>query len=103
MTPLAGWLTSRFGRRRLCNACVLGFGVASLGCGLADSLAELVVFRALQGAIGAPLVPLSQAIVLDTYPKHRHGVATNVSQPVPRHTEINEHLANRILKLLRNS
>ena len=73
MTPLAGWLTSRFGRRRLCNACVLGFGGASLACGLADSLAELVLYRTLQGAIGAPLVPLSQAIVLDTYPKHRHG------------------------------
>jgi DHA2 family multidrug resistance protein len=74
MTPLAGWLTSRFGRRQLCNWCVLGFGAASLGCGLADSLTELVVFRALQGGIGAPLVPLSQAIVLDTYPKHRHGM-----------------------------
>jgi len=75
MTPLAGWLTSRFGRRLLCNACVLGFGIASLGCGLADSLTELVIFRALQGAIGAPLVPLSQAIVLDTYAKRNHGVA----------------------------
>jgi MFS transporter, DHA2 family, multidrug resistance protein len=75
MTPLSGWLTSRFGRRLLCNACVLGFGIASLGCGLADSLAELVVFRALQGAIGAPLVPLSQAIVLDTYAKRHHGAA----------------------------
>ena len=75
MTPLAGWLTTRFGRRRLCNACVLGFGIASLGCGLADSLTELVLFRALQGAIGAPLVPLSQAIVLDTYAKRHHGVA----------------------------
>ena len=75
MTPLAGWLTSRFGRRLLCNACVLGFGIASLGCGLADSLTELVIFRALQGAIGAPLVPLSQAIVLDTYAKRHHGVA----------------------------
>jgi len=75
MTPLAGWLTSRFGRRLLCNACVLGFGIASLGCGLSDSLTELVVFRALQGAIGAPLVPLSQAIVLDTYAKRHHGVA----------------------------
>ncbi|MGQ0511167.1 MAG: DHA2 family efflux MFS transporter permease subunit [Betaproteobacteria bacterium] len=74
MTPLAGWLTSRFGRRLLCNACVLGFGIASLGCGLADSLEELVVFRVLQGAIGAPLVPLSQAIVLDTYAKRQHGV-----------------------------
>jgi MFS transporter, DHA2 family, multidrug resistance protein len=75
MTPLAGWLTSRFGRRRLCNVCVIGFGAASLGCGLADSLAELVFFRALQGAIGAPLVPLSQAIVLDTYAKRQHGMA----------------------------
>ena len=75
MTPLAGWLTSRFGRRLLCNTCVLGFGIASLGCGLSDSLTELVVFRALQGAIGAPLVPLSQAIVLDTYAKRHHGVA----------------------------
>src|SRR5258706_10425901 len=75
MTPLSGWLTSRFGRRLLCNACVLGFGIASLGCGLADSLTELVLFRALQGAIGAPLVPLSQAIVLDTYAKRHHGVA----------------------------
>ena len=74
MTPLAGWLTSRFGRRLLCNACVLGFGVASLGCGMADSLEELVLFRILQGAIGAPLVPLSQAIVLDTYAKRQHGV-----------------------------
>lgn len=75
MTPLAGWLTSRFGRRLLCNACVFGFGLASLGCGLADSLEELVVFRVLQGALGAPLVPLSQAIVLDTYAKRHHGVA----------------------------
>jgi DHA2 family multidrug resistance protein len=73
-TPLAGWLTSRFGRRLLCNACVLGFCLASLGCGLADSLGELVLFRALQGAIGAPLVPLSQAIVLDTYARRHHGV-----------------------------
>ena len=73
MTPLAGWLTSRFGRRRLCNACVLGFAAASLGCGMADSLEELVLFRVLQGAIGAPLVPLSQAIVLDTYAKRQHG------------------------------
>ena len=72
-TPLSGWLLARFGRRLLCNGCVIGFGLASLGCGLADSLAELVVFRVLQGAFGAPLVPASQAIVLDTYPKHRHG------------------------------
>ncbi len=73
MTPLAGWLVARFGERRLCNGGVIAFGIASLGCGLADSLGELVLFRALQGAVGAPLVPVSQAIVLHTYPKHQHG------------------------------
>lgn len=73
MTPLAGWLTARFGRRSLCIACVVGFGVASLGCGTADSLAELVLFRFLQGGFGAPLVPVSQSIVLDTYAKRHHG------------------------------
>ena len=73
-TPLSGWLLAKFGRRALCNGCVIAFGLASLGCGLADSLTELVIFRALQGATGAPLVPASQAIVLETYPKHRHGV-----------------------------
>jgi len=72
-TPLAGWLISRFGRRAVCNFGVAAFGVASLGCGLADSLGELVFFRVLQGAVGAPLVPASQAIVLDTYPRERHG------------------------------
>ena len=73
MTPLAGWLVSRFGRRKLCNVCVIGFAGASLGCGLADSLTELVLFRVLQGAFGAPLVPVSQAIVLDTYSRRQHG------------------------------
>jgi DHA2 family multidrug resistance protein len=72
-TPLAGWLLARFGRRWLCNGCVAAFGASSLACGLADSLAELVFFRALQGAFGAPLVPVSQAIVLDTYAKRHHG------------------------------
>jgi DHA2 family multidrug resistance protein len=72
-TPLAGWLVSRFGRRRVCNFGVVAFGAASLACGLAESLEQLVLFRALQGAVGAPLVPASQAIVLDTYPRRSHG------------------------------
>ena len=72
-TPLSGWLLAKFGRRALCNGCVIAFGLSTLACGLSDSLTELVIFRALQGAAGAPLVPASQAIVLDTYPKHRHG------------------------------
>ncbi len=73
ITPLAGWLTARFGRRRVCVTGVIGFGVASLGCGMADSLVELVLFRTLQGGFGAPLVPVSQSIVLDTYAKRHHG------------------------------
>ena len=73
MTPLAGWLVERFGRRRVCIWGVIGFGLASLGCGRSDSLAELVLFRTLQGGLGAPLVPVSQSIVLDTYPKRSHG------------------------------
>jgi DHA2 family multidrug resistance protein len=73
MTPLAGWLAARFGWRRLCIGCVAGFAAASAGCGLAGSLETLVAWRALQGAFGAPLVPLSQAIVLDGEPPERHG------------------------------
>ena len=72
-TPLAGWLVSRFGRRNLCSGCVFAFGAASLACGLADSLEQLVLFRALQGAFGAPLAPASQAIILETYPRRQHG------------------------------
>jgi len=73
VTPMAGWLVSRFGWRRLCLACVLAFAAASAGCGFANSLETLVLFRALQGAFGAPLVPVSQAIVLDTYARRHHG------------------------------
>lgn len=72
-TPMSGWLTSRFGRRRLTLYCVIGFAVASLMCGLADDLTSLVIYRVFQGAFGAPLVPVSQAIILDTYPKRQHG------------------------------
>ena len=72
-TPMSGWLTERFGRRKLILACVIGFAVSSLLCGLADSLTALVLYRAFQGAFGAPLVPVSQAIIVDTFPKRQHG------------------------------
>lgn len=73
ITPMAGWLVSRFGWRRVCNFCVFAFALASLACGLADSLGTLVVARALQGGFGAPLVPVSQAIVVAVYPRRQHG------------------------------
>jgi len=77
-TPMTGWLTARFGQRKLLLGAVGGFAVASLLCGLADSLEMLVLFRVLQGAFGAPLPPLSQAIVLQTYPQRLHGPVTAV-------------------------
>jgi DHA2 family multidrug resistance protein len=75
MTPPTGWLAARFGRKRLFLATVTGFTLVSMLCGAATSLSELVVFRLLQGAFGAGLVPLSQAVLLDSFPRERHGRA----------------------------
>lgn len=77
-TPMTGWLASRFGQRRVMVVGILGFTIATALCGVAGGLAELVIYRVIQGALGAPLVPLAQAIVLDSYPQERHGFATTV-------------------------
>jgi DHA2 family multidrug resistance protein len=76
MTPISGWLSNRFGRRNVLLIGTLGFTIASVLCGLADSLEALVFYRILQGAFGAPLVPVSQAIILDTFPRSQHSLAT---------------------------
>ena len=75
MTPPTGYLASRFGRKRIFMIAVAGFTISSMLCGAATSLPELVLFRIMQGAFGAGLVPLSQAVLLDSYPRHRHGSA----------------------------
>ena len=75
MTPPTGYLAARFGRKRLFLVSVAGFTITSMMCGAATSLPELVAFRLLQGAFGAGLVPLSQAVLLDTFPKEQHGSA----------------------------
>jgi DHA2 family multidrug resistance protein len=75
VTPATGWLAARLGRRRLFLASVFGFTVVSVLCGLASSLDEILVYRFLQGAFGAGLIPLSQAVILDTYPRDEHGRA----------------------------
>jgi DHA2 family multidrug resistance protein len=75
MTPPTGWLAGRFGRKRVFLVAVAGFTVASVLCGIASSLEEMVIFRLMQGVFGAPLVPLSQSVLLDSYPKERHGSA----------------------------
>ena len=71
VTPLAGWLTAVLGRRRLMIWAVVGFGVSSVLCGLATSVGELVLYRIGQGAFGAPLVPVSQAIVIEAFPERQ--------------------------------
>ena len=68
MTAPVGWLADRFGRKKLFIICVAGFTVASLLCALAQNIEQMVLFRLLQGMFGAALVPLSQSVMLDTYP-----------------------------------
>ena len=75
MIPTAGWMSSRFGRKRVFAWALAGFTIASLFCGLADSLAFEVFARLVQGLCGAFIIPLSQAITLDTYPPEQHGRA----------------------------
>ena len=77
-TPLTGWLAGRFGRKRLFLASIAGFTVASLLCGVAQNLTEIVLYRLLQGVFGAALIPLSQAILLDINPRERHASAMAV-------------------------
>ena len=71
--PLSGWLANRFGRRPLLLWTQSIFWLSSTLCGLATTLPELVIYRAIQGAAGAPLIPLSQAIILSLFPKEQHG------------------------------
>jgi MFS transporter, DHA2 family, multidrug resistance protein len=75
MTPLAGWLADRYGRKPLFLVSIIGFTLASALCGAAQSLSQIVVFRVLQGAFGAALIPMSQAVLFDTYPPDQHGRA----------------------------
>jgi DHA2 family multidrug resistance protein len=73
--PMTGYLTDRLGRRKYLLISIAGFVVASALCGIATSLTEIVLFRLLQGVFGASLVPLSQAIMVDSYPLHERGKA----------------------------
>ncbi len=73
--PLTGFVTARFGRKRVFIWSVIGFTITSMLCGAAQSLPQIVIFRLLQGIFGASLVPLSQAVLLDTYPREQHGSA----------------------------
>src|SRR5690348_6473977 len=75
MTPPTGFLSAKLGRKRLFVWSVVGFTIASMLCGIAVTLDQMVLFRLLQGVFGAALVPLSQATLLDIYPREKHGSA----------------------------
>jgi len=75
MTAPVGWFAARFGRKEFFIACLAGFTITSMACGLAQNLSQEVAFRFLQGCFGAALVPLSQAIMLDIYPLEQRGTA----------------------------
>jgi len=73
--PLTGWLTQRYGQVRLFTASVLLFVLASLLCAIAPSIELLILFRVIQGAVAGPMIPLSQSLLLSSYPKKNAGTA----------------------------
>ncbi|MDH5338708.1 MAG: DHA2 family efflux MFS transporter permease subunit, partial [Rubrivivax sp.] len=73
--PLTGWLTQRFGQVRLFTASVLLFVLTSWLCGLAPNIESLILFRVLQGLVAGPLIPLSQTLLLASYPPALAGTA----------------------------
>ena len=78
MTAPVGWIANRFGRKRTFIICSAGFTVASVMCGLAQDINQMVLFRLLQGVFGAALVPLSQAVMLDSYALHERAKAMSI-------------------------
>jgi len=78
MTAPSGFLATRFGRKRVLMVAVVGFVIASVLCGIAQSLVQIVAFRLLQGFFGAALVPLGQSVLLDIYTEEERGSAMAV-------------------------
>src|SRR3954470_20354461 len=72
VTPMTGWLVARFGEKRVMVWSISAFTLATMLCGMAQSLETLVFWRILQGGTGAPVVPLSQTILLNTFPRRQH-------------------------------
>ena len=73
--PMTGWLARMFGRKRFLITCIILFTMASFLCGAAPTLATLIFFRVLQGAAGGALIPMSQAIMMETFPPYQQGMA----------------------------
>ncbi|MEZ5855957.1 MAG: DHA2 family efflux MFS transporter permease subunit [Hyphomicrobiaceae bacterium] len=86
--PMSGWLVGRFGRANVQFWCMAGFTCATFLCGLSQNLNTLVFWRLVQGAFGAPLMPLGQSVLMDVFPRRQHGLViaifgtTNTIGPV---------------------
>src|SRR3954454_2321069 len=78
VTPMTGWLVSRFGTKHVMVCSIALFTLATLLCGMAQSLEVLVLWRILQGGAGAPLVPLSQSILFNTFPRRQHTMVMSI-------------------------
>ena len=78
--PLTGWLSQRFGNVRLFLATVVLFVLASLLCGFAPSMNMLILFRVIQGAVAGPMIPLSQTLLLASYPREKAGRRSRCSR-----------------------
>ncbi|MDX2155749.1 MAG: DHA2 family efflux MFS transporter permease subunit [Hyphomicrobiaceae bacterium] len=72
--PMTGWLVARFGRGSVQFWALAGFTFSTMMCGLAQSLDGLVLWRLVQGATGAPLLPLGQSVLMDVFPRRQHGL-----------------------------
>lgn len=77
-TPATGWFVSKWGQRKVMLWAVAGFSLSSLACATADSLVPLLIYRVAQGAFGAPLMPVSQAMIVATYPPEKRAFAQAV-------------------------
>jgi len=77
-TPMTGFLLARFGRRRLMVGCITIFTIATWMCGEAESLETIVFWRIVQGAAGAPVVPMANTTVLDLFRRERHGLVSSI-------------------------
>ena len=76
--PLTGWLAARFGEMRVFSLCTVLFALVSFLCGLSTNMTELIALRALQGAVAGPMIPLSQSILLSSYPAQKRGLALGI-------------------------
>jgi DHA2 family multidrug resistance protein len=82
--PISSWLSKQFGRKLYYTSCIILFTASSVACGLSTSLDMLIFFRILQGLAGGALLPTSQALIFESFPKEKAGQASAIGGPDSR-------------------